>query len=79
MQMIEMSDTAYNTANPAIFLRNEINLATGTTYNLIIVLIQPERQEEKVMQHTGSLYSQFTYLPPISWVYIFSMLTLAQY
>lgn len=79
MQMIKMSDTAYNTGNPAIPLRDKINSVTGTTFNLIIVLIQLVRQEEKVIQHTCSLYSQFTYLPPISWFYIFSIIALAQY
>lgn len=79
MQMIKMLDTAHNTGNPVISLRNKINTVTGTTCNLIIALIQLARQEEKVMQHTCSLYSKFTYLPPSSWFYTFNILALAQY
>lgn len=38
-------DTAYNTGNPVIPPRNQINSVSGTVYNLIIALLQLERQE----------------------------------
>lgn len=47
MQMITLLDldTAYNTGNPVIPPRNQINSVSGTVYNLIIALLQLERQE----------------------------------
>lgn len=39
MPKIKMLDTAYNTGNLVISLTNKISSVTGTTYNVIIVLI----------------------------------------
>jgi len=57
MQMITLLDTAYNTWNPVISPTN--SSVPGTVYNLIIALVQLEKQEGKVLQQMFIIFLTF--------------------